>query len=328
MILVTGGAGYVGSHVVLACLDAGRQVAVLDDLSTGHADAVPDGVPFYWGDCGDTDLIARIWRERDIRFVVHLAARTVVPESVADPLGYYAANAGRTRALLSFLSRHRPDGLVFSSTAAVYGVPPAPLVDETAPLRPVSPYGRSKLICEWMIEDAARAHGLRAIALRFFNVAGADPAGRAGQRTPGATHLLKRVCEVAAGRRPVLEICGTDYDTPDGTCIRDFIHVSDLARAHLAALDLLGAGGTPETLNCGYGTGISVAQAARAAGRITGRTLPVSHGPRRPGDVPAIVADSSRLKRVLDWTPRHQGIEEILGSALRYEMSLPGERAA
>lgn len=326
MILVTGGAGYIGSHFVLACLDNRRSVVVLDDLSTGFRDAVPPDVPFVHGDFGDKAILDRITRAYDISAIVHFAGRVIVEESITDPLQYYDINTARTRTLLAHCVLHEINEVVFSSTAAVYGPPLQRCVPETAPTRPISPYGRSKLMVEWMLDDLSHASDLRFVALRYFNVAGADPAGRAGLRTLNATHLLKRICEVAAGHLPHLDVYGRDYDTPDGTCIRDFIHVSDLASAHLHALDYLSFGNASTVLNCGYGTGISVRDAIGTMSDLLGHELPHQYCARRPGDIPAIIADVGLLHATLDWVPQFNALEPLLRTALAYEMQISRRR--
>ena len=327
-ILVTGGAGYIGSHFVLACLDAGREVVVLDDLSTGHAGAVPGGVPLHVGSCEDHATLDRVWRAHGIRSVVHFAARTSVPESVAAPLRYYAANLCASASLLSFCAPRRPRAFVFSSSAAVYGGGHSGAIRESASCVPASPYGRSKLMTEHIIADAARAHAMPAATLRYFNVGGADPHGRAGHRSAGAAHLIKRICEVATGERPHLDVYGTDYDTPDGTCVRDYVHVCDLARAHLLALDRLAEGSERLTLNVGTGRGVSVAEAAAAGARAAHRAIPLRPAPRRAGDVARVVADPGALMDGLGWRPAHVDIGEMIATALDFESRHCARRAA
>ena len=303
-VLVTGGAGYIGSHVVLALRAAGRAVTVLDDLSNGRREAVARSAAFVEGDAGDGGFVERLLAERGIRAVVHMAARISVPESVRDPLGYYRANSGVTGALLGACVAAGVRHVVYSSTAAVYGAPAANPIAEDAPTLPVNPYGASKLVGEWMLRDTAAAHGLRYAALRYFNVAGADPRGRAGpsDRAPG--HLVTAACDAALGRRGPLTLFGTDYDTPDGTCVRDYVHVADIADAHAAALRLLEGGGRGGVFNCGHGRGISVREAMAAVEAESGRRLDVRAGPRRPGDAAALVADISRIRAELGWRPR------------------------
>lgn len=318
-VLVTGGAGYIGSHVVLACRAASYPVVVLDNLSTGHRGVIPEDIPFYEGDTGDSELLSRIFAHHSIVAVIHLAGLIVVPESVAAPLRYYRGNTCKSRALLEACVGHGIDQFVFSSTAAVYGEPDFVPVSEDAPTRPANPYGASKLMVEWMLRDAARAHGLRHVILRYFNVAGADRLCRAGQATAGATHLIKVACEVAVGRRPEIEIFGDDYDTGDGTCVRDFIHVSDLAQAHVNALHHLERGRDSLTLNCGYGHGYSVREVLEAVQRIAGRSLSIRRSPRRQGDVATLIAEASRLRSVFGWAPEHDNLDDILQTALAWE---------
>jgi len=325
-VLITGGAGYIGSHTVLACRDAGYPVVVLDNLSKGQRRLVPEDVPFFQGDVGDPKMLAEIISRQDIAAVVHFAADVVVPESVAAPLSYYLNNTCKTRSLLQACVDHGVSQIVFSSTAAVYGQPDAIPVGEGAPTRPANPYGTSKLMSEWMLRDASVAHGLRHVILRYFNVAGADPQGRTGQATPEATHLIKVACETACGKRGALEIYGDDYDTADGTCIRDFIHVSDLARAHVSALEHLGKGGDSLTLNCGYGRGYSVREVLEGLERLTGKPLPARLAARRAGDVAALVADASRLREVLGWVPQHDDLDFILKTALQWELGTAAAR--
>lgn len=317
-ILVTGGAGYVGSHVVLQLVERGERVVVLDDLSTGFADAVI-GAELVVGDVADSRGVLRLLRERQFDTVLHLAARTVVSESVADPLRYYADNACATRSLLSCCVQAGVANFVFSSSAAVYGMPASGIADEQMPAAPLNPYGASKLMGEWMLRDQAAASGLRFAVLRYFNVAGSDLRGRIGPSTRNATLLTKVACEVATGKRKHLAIYGTDFATPDGTGVRDYIHVDDLARAHLDALTYLRGGGESVVLNCGYGRGYSVREVLRAVERANGGPIPVVDAPRRPGDVPLLIADATRIRRVLGWVPRYDDIDVIIGSALAWE---------
>ena len=318
-ILVTGGAGYIGSHVVLALLDAGLPVVVLDDLSTGNAMAVPDEVPLVRGSTGDAGLVRSTLRRHRVGAVVHLAASLVVPDSMTQPTRYWRNNVANTLALVEACIAEQVCRLVFSSTAAVYGIPDRLPVDEEAPCRPINPYGESKLAAERLLHDAAAAHGLSVVALRYFNVAGADPAGRAGQRTAGATHLIKVACEAALGLRPMVAVYGDDYDTPDGTGVRDYIHVTDLARAHVEALRHLAMGGGGAVLNCGYGHGHSVLAVLRAVERAAGVTVPVRLAPRRPGDPPAIVAAADRIQALLAWRPAFDDLDRIVIHALAWE---------
>ncbi|MFI5015190.1 MAG: UDP-glucose 4-epimerase GalE [Hyphomicrobiales bacterium] len=327
-ILVTGGAGYIGSHMVLELVDAGEKVVVLDDLSTGFAWAVPAGASLVRGDAGDPALVLRLIAEHGIDSIAHFAAKIVVPDSVADPLGYYLANAVKSRSLFEAAVQSGVEQVIFSSTAAVYGNPRENPVGEDARLDPVSPYGRSKLMSEWMLQDAGRAHGLRHVALRYFNVAGADPKGRAGQSTPRATHLIKAAVQTALGERPFLEVFGTDYPTRDGSCLRDYIQVTDLAQAHIAALKHLRAGGESLTLNCGYGRGFSVLEVVEVVKRVSGVDFEVMLSPRRAGDPAAIIAKADRIRAALDWVPRYDDLDEIVAQALAWERKLMDKRAA
>ena len=324
-VLVSGGAGYIGSHVVRQLGEAGHCVTVLDNLSTGFRESVLHG-ELVVGETSDQALVDRLLVERSIDAVLHFAAHIVVPESVSQPLRYYGNNTCATRSLLDCCRRAGIEYLIFSSTAAVYGEPERPLIDEDVPTAPINPYGRSKLMSEWMLEDLAASTGLRYVALRYFNVAGADPQGRIGQSTPNATHLIKVACEVVTGQRERIAIFGTDYPTPDGTCIRDYIHVEDLADAHLRALDHLVAGGESAILNCGYGHGYSVREVLAAVERVSGGPLAIVEAPRRPGDPPALVADSRRLRERLAWTPRYDDLDAIVESALRWERRLRERR--
>ncbi len=317
-VLVTGGAGYIGSHVVRQLGERGIPTVVLDNLSTGFADAVTHG-ELVVGDVGDRDLLADILERHPVDTVMHFAAHTIVPESVADPMKYYRNNTCASRSLMESCLAAGVRQWVFSSTAAVYGTPENGVASEETPTTPINPYGRSKLMTEWMLQDCAAAHGLRHVTLRYFNVAGSDPEGRVGQRTPNATLLVKVAAEVAVGRRPWLSIFGTDYPTADGTGIRDYIHVEDLADAHLRALDYLRAGGGPVILNCGYGRGYSVREVVAAVERETGHPLPVREEPRRPGDPARLVAQADRIREVLGWKPRYEGLEAIVRSALDWE---------
>jgi UDP-glucose 4-epimerase len=326
-ILVTGGAGYIGSHVVRQLGERGERIVVLDNLSTGFRESVLYG-ELIVGDTGDGELVERVLREHKVRAVLHFAAHIVVPESVANPLKYYLNNTANTRNLLACCERAGVEHFIFSSTAAVYGIPAAIPVAEDAPLEPINPYGRSKLMSEWMLRDLAAAGGMKHVILRYFNVAGADPEGRIGQSTPEATHLIKVACEAATGQRERVEIFGTDYPTPDGSGVRDYIHVEDLAAAHLAALDHLRAGGDSTVLNCGYGHGYSVREVLDMVQRVAGCRLNVVESPRRAGDPPALTADARRIRETLGWRPRYDDLEVIVSSALAWERKLAARRQA
>jgi len=326
-ILVTGGAGYIGSHMVHELVDAGEPAVVLDNLSTGFRFLFPASVPFVAGSTGDRELVARTIREFGVTSIIHFAASIVVPESISDPLGYYRNNTMNTCALLDVAIEEGVGQFIFSSTAAVYGNPDESPVREDAPTRPISPYGTSKLMSEIMLHDAGKAHGLRFVILRYFNVAGADPRGRTGQSSPGATHLIKVACETALGKRTKMAVYGTDYPTPDGTCVRDYIHVSDLVRAHSAALGHLRRGGASATFNCGYGRGSSVIEVIDAVRRASGRDFPVEIAGRRPGDPAALVANVERIGKALPWQPQFQDIDTIVAHAFAWERKLPGKKA-
>jgi UDP-glucose 4-epimerase len=327
-VLVTGGAGYIGSHMVLALCDAGEGVVVLDDLSTGVRENVDPRAHFVQGDVSDPLMVMRLIAEHRIRAVVHFAAKIVVPDSVADPLDYYLANTVKTRALLAAVTAAHVPHFVFSSTAAVYGDVSQEPVGEETPAVPVSPYGASKLMSEWMLRDSAAAYGLKYVALRYFNVAGADPKGRSGQSTPRATHLIKVACETASDKRNGMEVFGTDYPTRDGTCIRDYIHVSDLVAAHMDALRYLKNGGASQVLNCGYGTGYSVLEVIETVKRISGKDFAVALASARAGDPAAIVARTDRIRSVLGWQPQYDDLETIVRHALAWERKLPAKSAA
>ncbi|MGM4979863.1 MULTISPECIES: UDP-glucose 4-epimerase GalE [Rhizobium] len=322
-VLVTGGAGYIGSHMVWRLLEAGEDVVVVDRLSTGFRWAVPPAARFYLGDMADEALLQKIFAENDIDAIIHFAGSAVVPMSIEDPLAYYENNTGKTRILMSAAVKAGIRHFVFSSTAAVYGPQPAERpVSEGAPLRPESPYGQSKLMSELMLRDAAAAYDFRYVALRYFNVAGADPKGRAGQSTEGATHLIKVACEAALGRRHQVDIYGTDYPTHDGTGVRDYIHVSDLADAHLMALRHLRSGGRPLVANCGYGLGYSVLDVLNMVMRVHGRAFRIHMSPRRPGDTASVVADATLAHRELGWAPKYNCLETIVRSSLDWELQL------
>ena len=321
-VLVTGGAGYVGSHVVWALIDAGRRVVVLDDLSTGFRDAVAPDAIVVEGETGDRTLTESLIRDYGFAAVIHLAASSLVEESVARPLHYYRNNVETTRELIAACVAHDVGGFVFSSTAAVYGVPTEQPIHEDAPKAPVNPYGRSKLACEWMLEDTADA--LRYVALRYFNVAGADALGRTGESTASATHLIKAASQHVVGIRDHIDVFGTDYPTADGTCVRDYIHASDIADIHVAALRHLDAGGESLTLNCGYQRGYSVREVLAAVERAAGRSLDIRSAPRRPGDPPTLIAATGKITESLGWRPRHDDLDTIVRSAIDWESKLAG----
>ncbi len=327
-VLVTGGAGYIGSHMVLELLDAGERVVVLDNLSTGFQWAVAEGAPLIVGDTGDQALVARLIRQYGIEAIIHFAASIVVPDSVRDPLGYYRNNTVNSRALIECAVDNGVRRFIFSSTAAVYGNPAEVPVSEEAPTQPISPYGWSKLMSEVMLRDAGHAYDLSYLILRYFNVAGADPACRAGQSSKGATHLIKVAVEAALGLRPKLDVFGVDYPTPDGSCIRDYIHVSDLARAHSDALRHLRSGSPSLTLNCGYGHGFSVLDVVETVKRVSGVDFRVENAPRRPGDPARIVANSQLARTTLGWQPRFDDLPTIVAHALAWERELMARRAA
>jgi UDP-glucose 4-epimerase len=317
--LVTGGAGYIGSHTVYALLDRGDRVVVLDNLSTGVRAQVGEKAAFVLGDVADRALLEKTIRAHDVDAVIHFAGSIVVPESVADPLGYYENNVVKSRDVIAGCLATGVKSFIFSSTATVYAEDARQPLTEDERKAPISPYARSKLMTEWMLEDVARAHDFRYHILRYFNVAGADPKGRTGQSNPNATHLIKRAAMVALGRAPYLGIFGTDYPTPDGTGVRDYIHVADLANAHLLALDALRAGAPSTVYNCGYGRGLSVRQVVQVVERVTGKPLPIQEGPRRPGDPPTLISDPSRIKAALGWAPAHDDLEGIIRSAIAWE---------
>ena len=321
-VLVTGGAGYIGSHMVHALADAGERVVVLDNLSTGFKWALPAGVPLIAGETGDQPLVQKLIGEHQVEAIIHFAASIVVPDSVADPLGYYKNNTVNSRALIECAVKGAVKHFVFSSTAAVYGNPARVPVKEDDLLVPMSPYGSSKLMTEVMLRDAGAAHGLAHVILRYFNVAGADPRGRTGQSTKGATHLIKVAVETALGKRKSMQVFGTDYPTPDGTCIRDYIHVSDLIAAHLDALTYLRGGGASATMNCGYGRGFSVREVIAAVKRAANADFAVELGERRPGDPAQIVAASDRIRATLGWAPKYDDLDVIVEHALKWEKEL------
>lgn len=325
-VLVTGGAGFIGSHMALALLDRGERVIVLDNLATGVRACLPKDALFIEGDVGDPAGLKAVFAAHEIDAIAHFAASTVVPDSVRDPLAYYQNNTANTRTLIAAAVEAGVRHFVFSSTAAVYGVPDAELVSEAAPTDPISPYGASKLMSERILRDVAAAHDFSAAILRYFNVAGADPGGRSGQSTPRATHLIKACLETALGQRDHIDIFGDDYPTPDGTGVRDYIHVSDLIDAHLAALDRLRAGAKTLLYNCGYGRGYSVRQVIDAVNRAAGVSLPVRLSPRREGDAAKVVADARAIRAELGWTPRYDDLDTIVAHALHWERSRQGQR--
>ena len=328
-VLVTGGAGYIGSHAVLALRDGGWPVAVIDDLSTGFRFAVPPGVPFYEGDIEDAGLLARIFAEQGTRAIMHFAGSVVVPESVENPLKYYHNNTVKSRALVEAAVAAGVPHVIFSSTAATYGIPEVSPVTEDTPRRPINPYGWSKLMTEQMLADTAAAHPLNYCALRYFNVAGADPQGRSGQSTAGATHLIKVAVEVALGKRDSVAVFGTDYATPDGTGVRDYIHVSDLAAAHVLALEALIADPARSLImNCGYGRGFSVLEVLDAVDRVTNRRIERVLAGRRAGDPDSLISDPSLLRATLPWRPQHDKLDEIVAHALAWERKLSDMRGA
>ena len=321
-VLVTGGAGYIGSHMVLRLCDAGEEVVVLDNLVTGFPWAIDERARFVEGNAGDMALVIRLIAEHGIREIIHFAGSIVVPESVADPLKYYANNTAASRNLIDAAVAGGVRHMVFSSTAAVYGMTGLEPVAEETPLAPMSPYGRSKLMTEWMLADVAAAHPFSYGALRYFNVAGADGRKRSGQSTPAATHLIKVACQVALGQRDHMNIMGTDYPTPDGTGVRDYIHVSDLVEAHALLLGYLRRGGTSTVLNCGYGQGYSVRQVIDMVRRVSGVDFEVVEGPRRQGDPASVVARADKVRATLGWQPAHQNLEEIVRTAFDWERYL------
>jgi len=317
--LVTGGAGYIGSHTVHALLDRGDKVVVLDNLSTGIRAQVGEAAAFVQGDVADQALLAKTIRGHDVDAVIHFAGSIVVPESVADPLGYYQNNVVKSRDVIAVCLAEGIKQFIFSSTATVYADDAVQPLREDERKAPISPYARSKLMTEWMLEDVTRANDFRYHILRYFNVAGADPLGRTGQSNPNATHLIKRAAMVALGRVPHLDIFGTDYPTPDGTGVRDYIHVTDLANAHLLALDALRGGAASTVYNCGYGRGLSVREVVQGVERVIGHALAVKEGPRRPGDPPTLISDPGRIKAALGWQPAHDGLDDIIRSAIAWE---------
>jgi UDP-glucose 4-epimerase len=324
-ILVTGGCGYIGSHVVRQLSEAGYEVVVFDNLSTGCSEALIHGEQLEIGDLADTVALDALFVRHGFNAVLHFAAAIVAPESVSLPLKYYRNNTCNTLNLLQACVKHGVERLVFSSTAAVYGMPDNGLALEESPASPINPYGSSKLMSEWMIRDSAAAHGFKYAALRYFNVAGADPLARMGQRTPDATHLIKVCCQAALGMRPTVAIFGTDYGTPDGTGIRDYIHVEDLASAHLAALVHLEKGGSSVTVNVGYGAGSSVREVIALVKQVSGTDFLVTEEPRRPGDPAMLVAGVEKIKNLLGWQPQFNNLETIIADAWQWESKLAGK---
>lgn len=321
-VLVTGGAGYIGSHAVIDLLRAGEEVVVIDDLSTGFDWAVQGGATLHLGDIADAALIDRIIRDHKVEAVIHFAGSVVVPESVENPLKYYSNNTAKSRALIERCVAGGVKHFIFSSTAAVYGMVGIEPVNEDTLLQPMSPYGRSKLMTEWMLSDVAAAHEMTFAALRYFNVAGGDPEGRVGQSTANATHLIKVACQTALGQRPYIEVFGEDYPTPDGTCVRDYIHVSDLVAAHTAALGHLRKGGMSFIANCGYGHGFSVREVLGAVERVAGHGFEVRRAPRRAGDPASVVSNPALIKETLGWRPAYDDLDTIVAHALAWEKHL------
>ncbi|MCB1491830.1 MAG: UDP-glucose 4-epimerase GalE [Rhodobiaceae bacterium] len=327
-VLVTGGAGYIGSHMVLELVDRGEPVVVIDNLSTGFNWAVHENAVLVEGDVGDQALVEKVLVDNNVNAIIHFAGSIIVPESVTDPLGYYLNNTVKSRALMESAVKCGVPHFIFSSTAAVYGMPEVIPVPEDVRLDPMSPYGSSKLMTEIMLRDTAAAHNFSYGALRYFNVAGADPQGRSGQSTPKATHLIKVACQAALGHRTHLDVYGTDYDTRDGTCIRDYIHVTDLVRAHGMALDHLRAGGDSLTVNCGYGRGFTVKEVIETVKSVSGVDFEVRLAERRPGDPAQIVAKADRIREVLGWEPQHAELDGIVELALNWERRLHNKLAA
>jgi UDP-glucose 4-epimerase len=326
-ILVTGGAGYIGSHVVRQLGEAGETVVSLDNLSTGFKEAVTAG-ELVIGDTGDAELLDRIFEDHDVDTVMHFAARTIVPESVADPLRYYLNNTANSRTLLEVCAKNDVRHFVFSSTAAVYGIPPGGKASEATATKPINPYGTSKLMTEWMLRDLAIAGGPRYVVLRYFNVAGCEPTGTIGQSTPKATLLVKVACEAAVGIRPSVSVFGSDYPTPDGTGLRDYIHVEDLATAHLDALGYLRDDGKPVTLNCGYGHGYSVREVLKSVERAHGEPLVINEEPRRAGDAPILIAVAEKIRHVLGWEPKFDDLDTIVRTSLEWERKIAAKDPA
>ena len=327
-VLVSGGAGYIGSHMVLALTDVGIETVVVDNLTTGFPWAVSPAATLVTGDIGDEALMLKVMKEHKVDAVVHFAGSIVVPDSVSDPLGYYLNNTVNSRSLIHAAVKSDVKNFIFSSTAAVYGNPRVLPVTETETPAPISPYGTSKWMTEQMLHDSHLAYDLNYVALRYFNVAGADPKGRSGQSTPRATHLIKVAAQTALGQRAQMEVFGTDYDTPDGTCVRDYIHVSDLILAHMDALSHLRRGGASGIFNCGYGKGFSVLDVIKSVERVHGAPLNVKYGPRRAGDPAGIVAGADKAREVLGWKPKHDDLDFIVESAMRWEQHLQRRNTA
>jgi UDP-glucose 4-epimerase len=321
-VLVTGGAGYIGSHMALKLGDSGEETVVLDNLVTGFDWAVDHRASFVQGDAGDIEFVLGLIRQRKITEIIHFAGSIVVPESVVDPLKYYRNNTATSRNLLEAAVKGGVERFIFSSTAAVYGMTGLAPVEETTPLAPMSPYGKSKLMTEWMLTDVAAAHPIKYGVLRYFNVAGGDPQKRSGQSTPLATHLIKVACQTVLGQREKMDIFGTDYETPDGTCIRDYIHVTDLIAAHALLLDHLRKGGESTTLNAAYGKGYSVRQVVETVKDVSGVDFRVDEGPRRAGDPASITATGEKIRKTLGWVPAHDDLREMVGTALEWERHL------
>jgi UDP-glucose 4-epimerase len=321
-VLVTGGAGYIGSHMVLELLGRGEKVIVLDNLSTGFDWAVPEGVKLFVGETGNQPLVSSIIQAHEVESIIHFAASIVVPDSVVDPLSYYLNNTVNSRAMIEAAVKGGVKNIIFSSTAAVYGTPDSAMISEQDRMNPESPYGMSKLMTEIMLRHASEAHNLKHVILRYFNVAGADPKLRTGQSTARATHLIKIAAEAVVGKREGMSVFGTDYATPDGTCLRDYIHVSDLAKAHSAALDHLRGGGANGTFNCGYGMGYSVLEVIDMVKKVSGKDFPVKTEGRRAGDPASLVANNALIRKTLNWTPEHDDLEKIVIDALNWEKKL------
>ena len=321
-VLVTGGAGYIGSHMVHELRDSGQRLVVLDNLSTGHSWAIPGDVPLITGDICNQKLVASIIKDYVVKSIIHFAGSIVVPDSVTDPLGYYHNNTVKSRDLIACAVYNGVKNFIFSSTAAVYGMPEKSPISEQTSMSPISPYGSSKMMTEIMLRDCAAAHDFNYVALRYFNVAGADPKGRCGQSTPNATHLIKVAAQTALGQRPCLEVFGTDYPTPDGTCVRDYIHVCDLARAHSAALEYLRDGGKSRVLNAGYGRGFSVLEVIEAVKKISKANFRVQMSKRRAGDPANLVSDARLLPELLGWQPEYDDLETIVAHAFAWERHL------